>query len=317
MSNQEQDSGSAPFHEEGGAVIFDKPNSQEEIARRRREDEQHEFARSQVKTNKRLAWFTGALTLATFCTIGVGIWQACIYGGQLGVMKGQLKQMKGSSKQTDAMLCWYRQQLAEMQRQAEASITQAEAVSESELPRFELTKNGIDIAKDKQQVLTIPIEITNAGKTMARDVHISVMAVLVDSNKDPSQFDYKGKYCFRVGGPIWESGMNLESQLGKGRAGVAVSDEKGNLINVDDSRASQIKSGEKHVVVYGRITFRDFLGVRHWENMCSVSRAAEGVFRNSGHERCTEYNSNDNNHAIQNEKMAIDNPPPCPASTTQ
>jgi hypothetical protein len=78
LPNNEQYSGDTPFHEEGGTVVFNKPKSQEEIARQRRENEQHEFARAQVKTNKKLAWFTGLLVLATFCTIGVGVWQASI-----------------------------------------------------------------------------------------------------------------------------------------------------------------------------------------------------------------------------------------------
>ena len=78
MSDQEHNNEPAPFHREGGSVIFDKPPSAEEAARQRRENEQHEFARSQVKTNKTLAYFTGALVVATFCTIGVGIWQGTI-----------------------------------------------------------------------------------------------------------------------------------------------------------------------------------------------------------------------------------------------
>jgi hypothetical protein len=104
LSNQEQDNEAPPFHHEGGAGIFDKPKSQEEVARQRREDEQHEFARSQVKTNKRLAWFTAALVFASFCTIAVGIWQASIYGSQLTAMRGQLDEMKRSgATSTDQM----------------------------------------------------------------------------------------------------------------------------------------------------------------------------------------------------------------------
>lgn len=76
MSDNEQDSADRPFHREGQAVVFDKPRSEEEIARETRDREQHEFARAQVKTNRRLAWFTGALVLATFCTIAIGVWQA-------------------------------------------------------------------------------------------------------------------------------------------------------------------------------------------------------------------------------------------------
>lgn len=111
MSDEEQGIGPAPFHEEAGTVIFDKPKSEEEIARQRRENEQHEFARSQVKTNKRLAWFTGALVLASFCTIAVGIWQASIYGSQLTAMQGQLDQMSKQSAEIQKQTTLMRQQL--------------------------------------------------------------------------------------------------------------------------------------------------------------------------------------------------------------
>ncbi|HEY5331304.1 MAG TPA: hypothetical protein VIJ79_15590 [Acidobacteriaceae bacterium] len=78
MADQEQDNEPHSFHTEEGAVIFDKPLSAAEKGRQKREDEQHEFARQQVITNKRLAWFTGALVFATFCTIVVGIWQGSV-----------------------------------------------------------------------------------------------------------------------------------------------------------------------------------------------------------------------------------------------
>src|SRR5215469_2880824 len=76
-SNQ-RNNGTPAFHEESGAVVFEAPKPQEEVARQRRVDEQHEFARRQVTTNIWMVVFTGALVLATACTIGVGIWQASL-----------------------------------------------------------------------------------------------------------------------------------------------------------------------------------------------------------------------------------------------
>jgi hypothetical protein len=97
LADQEQDNVHRNFHREGEAVVFDAPLNPEETARQAREDEQHKFARQQVKTNGLLAWFTGALVLATACTIGVGIWQAIIYHKQLTAMQGQLAQMSAQS----------------------------------------------------------------------------------------------------------------------------------------------------------------------------------------------------------------------------
>lgn len=79
LTDHEQDDvDDRPFHREGEAVVFNKPRSEEDLAREKREHEQHKFARAQVKTNERLAWFTGALVLAAFCTMVIGIWQATI-----------------------------------------------------------------------------------------------------------------------------------------------------------------------------------------------------------------------------------------------
>jgi hypothetical protein len=78
MPDQEHDGEPQPFHLEGGNIVFDTPPNEREARRKKREDEQHEFARSQVATNRRIAWFTGALVIATVCTIAVGIWQARI-----------------------------------------------------------------------------------------------------------------------------------------------------------------------------------------------------------------------------------------------
>jgi hypothetical protein len=78
LAQHEQDSARHPFHEEAGALVFDKPKSEEEAARQRREDEQHEFAREQVKTNKRLAWLTFFLVIGTFVGSAISILQANI-----------------------------------------------------------------------------------------------------------------------------------------------------------------------------------------------------------------------------------------------
>jgi hypothetical protein len=78
LSDQEQDNESHSFHLEGGHAVFEKPKSQEEIARDRRESEQHKFAREQVKTNRKMTFFTGLLVLATGFGSGIGIWQATI-----------------------------------------------------------------------------------------------------------------------------------------------------------------------------------------------------------------------------------------------
>jgi hypothetical protein len=78
LADQEQDKGKHPFHREGSDIIFDPPDKKEESAEETRAREQHEFQRTQVKTNQRIAWFTGVLMVFSFLTILVGVWQGTI-----------------------------------------------------------------------------------------------------------------------------------------------------------------------------------------------------------------------------------------------
>jgi hypothetical protein len=77
MSDQEQ-ANLPHFHREGDAYLIDPQQVQIEAARRLREDEQHEFARKQVKTNRSLVVFTGLLVGCTLVGAVISIWQATI-----------------------------------------------------------------------------------------------------------------------------------------------------------------------------------------------------------------------------------------------
>ena len=78
MSNHEQSNDDRPRHIERGGILIDKPKSDEEIARETRESEDREFKRDQVKTNRRLTWFTLFLVLGTFGGLAATIWQSSI-----------------------------------------------------------------------------------------------------------------------------------------------------------------------------------------------------------------------------------------------
>ena len=66
MADDEQKYVQHPFHMEGSIPVFVKPPSDEEASSERRAREAHEFARDQVATNRKLAWFTGLLVAGTF-----------------------------------------------------------------------------------------------------------------------------------------------------------------------------------------------------------------------------------------------------------
>jgi hypothetical protein len=76
LSDQEHNNEPTPLHFEGGGIVIDKPKSEEEITRKAREDEDHEFKRDQVKTNRRLTRLNFFLVIGTFCGLGIGVWQS-------------------------------------------------------------------------------------------------------------------------------------------------------------------------------------------------------------------------------------------------
>jgi hypothetical protein len=175
LADQEQDSVTHSFHEEGGAIVFDKPPSAVEAARQRRENEQHEFAREQVKTNRRLAGFTRALVVATFCTIGVGIWQGSISqkaanaaGSAAATASDTLKETQANEKNSA--------QLAEQRFHIE---------QRPYLTVSDVKPNSPLLAGDNQIVLAL----YNSGKSPALDVRIQTSVFFGDRRiaKNPSK----------------------------------------------------------------------------------------------------------------------------------
>jgi hypothetical protein len=78
LSDHEQKDESRAFHFEAGRPIFEKAKGQEEATNETRAREQHEFAREQVKINKKQNLFTALLVMGTFFGTGIGIWQGSI-----------------------------------------------------------------------------------------------------------------------------------------------------------------------------------------------------------------------------------------------
>ena len=65
-----------PFHLESGAVVFDKPKTQEERAREKGDEKEDEYKRDQVRTNRRLTLLNLFLVIGTLASSCIGIWQA-------------------------------------------------------------------------------------------------------------------------------------------------------------------------------------------------------------------------------------------------
>ncbi len=100
MADSEAQQEQRAFHNEGGTIIFDKPSSDEKTAEKRRQDEEHEYARDQVKSNRLIAYFNGLLVIATFTGIVIGIWQAYISRAAVNTARASIIQAQQALQTT-------------------------------------------------------------------------------------------------------------------------------------------------------------------------------------------------------------------------
>ena len=103
----------------------------------------------------------------------VGIIALCIYNGQLGAMKGQLEQMQGSSKQTDQLICLYRQQvnkLGEQVAKLDASIGATNRLAD-EAKRSADTAHQVFLFSNRPYVGMLAMPISEDSKTHLVTIH--------------------------------------------------------------------------------------------------------------------------------------------------
>jgi hypothetical protein len=268
LSDQELGNLPRPFHEESGAVIFDKPKNQEEIARETRENEQHEFARAQVSTNKKLAWFTGLLVVGTFSGLAIGIWQASISQRAANAAKDAVDVASRTLAETQTSNA----------RQAELTEKARVSSEESSKQAFQAT---IDNFHHEQRAWVGPIEmgineppihvgsrlvativLTNSGKTPA--LNVSTLAAIAFWDKRlPVDPHFKIDNTDQPSNSVIQPGMKetittlpISSPLNSGAGVVGTND------------LAEIESGESIVYVFGRITYRDVFQKEHRTTFC-------------------------------------------------
>lgn len=170
MSNQEQKDENRPFHTEGGQIVFDSPVDTEKAAREKRESEQHEFQRAQVKTNKRIAIFSGFLVLATFCTIAVGIWQGILSRKAANAARDAANTSACALKKSQQQ---FEQTLKEMQGQTKAQQDAASAAKNAlHVSDSAYVSTGAPVINLQQKTISIPIE--NKGHIPSGPIKILV-----------------------------------------------------------------------------------------------------------------------------------------------
>jgi hypothetical protein len=263
LSNQEQDSGTAPFHQEGSAIIFDKPKSEEEIARRRRENEQHEFARAQVETNRRLAWFTGALVIATFCTIGVGIWQGTLSQKAANAARDAVEVARGTLQETQRSNS-RQARLTEASRLS--SEVQSHAALQSSIDNFRLDQRAWLGVSDYTYSLgesgTIGSTgiVLNTGKSPASNIHCRITGMTKEKDyvlRD-SDLVYPPELPTVTQGTLFP---NQHFPLTAGGPPMDPSSQK--------AWSDNVASGELMQYFFGEVRYKDSFGVWHWTYFCT------------------------------------------------
>ena len=118
--------------------------------------------------------------------------------------------------------------------------------------------------------VSIPVvtQITNSGKTPAKDVQGDVIATVVKKGEKPALGDfsvghahdhlYAGGVVF-PGYPVPTNIINVV-HYGPGSREIIVPDE---------SLRQDIANGNRFIIVFGRITYDDVFGIHHWTQFCT------------------------------------------------
>jgi hypothetical protein len=295
---------------EGSSIVFEKPKSQEQITNETRERERHEFARDQVKTNRRLTWLTFGLVAGSLAGTVIGIWQATISQTSANAAK------EAADAATDAsyMACLgakvaqnalIQQEAGGMDahRFAQSSVYQAVAVTRSQAARLEKQVGLLPLSIGHP--IFSHFNIKNIGPTEALDIKVDTGSEISFMGKDP-KIAYP-KHGFKVDTPLLEPGQFL---LEMKNPTVTVETPNGKDILIDKTLYDNFTSGRLGIIVFARLTYADVFGIRHWQHYChffNVAVPTEGAI-SSGHETCVAYNQSDKNQLISSSDT-ITSPP--------
>jgi hypothetical protein len=128
------------------------------------------------------------------------------------------------------------------------------------------------------------IQITNTGKTPARDVEGDIVATVLKKGEEPS-FDFSTGHPYNrlYAGAIFPNAP-INTTITVVRYG---SQSPETIIPTAELR-QQIANGESYIIFYGKITYVDVFGASHWTAFCTGSGNALGDLK-----KCLSYNDVD------------------------
>jgi len=129
------------------------------------------------------------------------------------------------------------------------------------------------------------IQITNTGKTPAKDVDGDIVATVLKKGEEPS-FDFSTGHPHNklYAGAIFPNAP-INTTITVVRYGPQTPDT---VVPTPELR-QQIANGESFIIFYGKITYVDVFGASHWTAFCTGSGRAMGDLK-----KCLSYNDVDN-----------------------
>ena len=192
------------------------------------------------------------LAVFTGLLVAVAIWQILITKGQLGVMRNDER-------------AWLKVE------------------SQPDTAGGDLTSVNITIG----QPVTYPFQISNIGKTAARNIDAKIFYAITYANQEPPldhvmQFS---KYAHNnlISGIVFPGGVL--KQIGE-RPG-----NEGHSMPATDAEVEAIKEGKGYLAVFGIVDYDDVFDVHHWTKFC-IWISKTGTFQTR---ECAEFNKVDDN----------------------
>lgn len=191
----------------------------------------------------------------------------------------------GSAVAAGVAVHYYNQQWQEMHKQ---TVIQRNVSVTTERAWLALSSGDVHVGAPnahKLRLVVVDMQITNSGKTPAKQVFAEVVIDIV-RNRVKWNAHYDGL-------PPTSQILNVilagdSSKFSASLQHAAATGTEPTLFSEADWQ--QLVEGRDYIVVYARMTYRDSFGRWHWQHFCSWSAFAQGEF---SAQNCTAYNDMD------------------------
>lgn len=208
---------------------------------------------------------------------------------QTGILNGQAQE---AAKDSNAAAEKVERQLRIAQEQASAAQDGVSAIRRQmrQDQRAWLRVDVGTVIYAQPGPASVPVTITNTGKTPAREVTEQIVVEKV-KNTENLHFSY------RVPRTVGTMGMLYPNALQQGIAST-LAEARGTQIvppaALSAADMQELLAGEAYLAIYGKITYLDVFGMNHYTKFCVFSSPApKQVYVTA--KKCTDYNSVDGN----------------------